>query len=417
MNLVFNPPFIMSQPTQTIDEIMQLAQCLTMKEIITQAGTRITGTAKRRRAELLEAVRQSAELQKAVVHAFERKQQRQAEERQTKLKKCRFEQSPQWDSADMNEEFLSNPSEEVKLQALARFIDRTDNFHTRQLPCMSCAREDFVSNMERVYLDEIPNRHLLTPIFRHHAQSLVSGMLLYHQALCTSDGRQCGPICHDCLQELNVGNIPTLSLVNGLWIGDVPHSLAILNLPERLLIALYFPAVYIVKLYPQQKGAKHWDTTALNSGIRGNVSTYQLNTADIAAMIEGQLLPHRPVLLAATIGITIIGPNKLPPKSLPPFLSVNRQRVKDALLFLKKENHLYRDITISDEHLKLLPEDGFPWELLGVVKYSDEQHLLEQEREGYVISDEDMNENGKYFSRIRQRYTYLFHFTRFESHV
>jgi hypothetical protein len=125
------------------------------------------------------------------------------------------------------------------------------------------------------------------------------------------------------------------------------------------------------------------------------VSTYQLNTSDIAAMIEGQLLPHPPALLAATIGITIIGPTKLPPKSLPPFLSVNRKRVKDALLFLKNENHLYRDITISEDNLKLLPEDGLPWELMCIVKYSNEQHLLEQEREGYVINDKDMNDNGK----------------------
>src|ERR1700710_1244176 len=102
----------------------------------------------------------------------------------------------------MNDQFLKDPSEDIKRQALARFIDRTDNYHTRQLPCMSCAREDFMSNMERVYLDEIPNRHLLTPIFRHRAQTLTSGMLLYHQALCTSDGRQYGPVCQDCLQEL-----------------------------------------------------------------------------------------------------------------------------------------------------------------------------------------------------------------------
>ena len=51
---------------------MQLAECLTMKEIITAAGAQnISGKTKHRRAHLLEAVQQSAELQKAVVHAFE----------------------------------------------------------------------------------------------------------------------------------------------------------------------------------------------------------------------------------------------------------------------------------------------------------------------------------------------------------
>jgi hypothetical protein len=246
--------------------------------------------------------------------------------------------------------------------------------------------------MEKVFVDEIPNRHLLTPIFRHHAQHLVSGMLLYEQALSSFEGRLQGALCSDCSYELHVGDIPRFSLVNGLWVGDVPDVLGILNLPERLLIGLYFPAVYIIKLYPQQKGAKNWDTSALNSGLRGNVSTYQLSTSDIIAMTEGQLLPHQPTLLAATIGITIIGPKNLPAKSLPSFLSVNRQRVKNALLFLKRENQLYRNIIISEEKLHLLPENGLPQELLQIIKYSDQQHLMEQEREGYVVDDED---NGK----------------------
>ncbi|KAH9000485.1 hypothetical protein EDB92DRAFT_1831586 [Lactarius akahatsu] len=46
---------------------------------------------------------------------------------------------------------------------------------------------------------------------------------------------------------------PALSLANGLWIGDVPPLLNILTLPEQILIARYFPAAYIVKLYPKKR--------------------------------------------------------------------------------------------------------------------------------------------------------------------
>ncbi|KAG0696107.1 hypothetical protein DFH29DRAFT_813375 [Suillus ampliporus] len=221
-------------------------------------------------------------------------------------------------------------------------------------------------------------------------------MLLYTPPISQSDEGAYGPMCSDCLEDLRVDKIPILSLVNGLWIGEVPDELSILNLPECLLLGLYFPAVYVIKLYPQQKGAKYWDTTSLNS----NVSTYQLNTPDIATMIEGNLLPHRPALLAATIGITIIGPKNLPVKSLPPFLTVNCSRVRNALLFLKKENHLYADIVISEDNLQLLPEDGLPTELLDVVKHSDQQHLVEQEQEGYVIGDDDADENGTFFIQL-----------------
>ncbi|KAG2029673.1 hypothetical protein BDR03DRAFT_987611 [Suillus americanus] len=191
-------------------------------------------------------------------------------------------------------------------------------------------------------------------------------------------------LCGTELTYLQVGNVPVHSLVNGLWVGEVPNILSILNLPERLLIALYFPAIYVLKLYPQRKGAKQWGATLLNSGVWGNVSTYQLNTPDIARMVEGDIMPHKPALLAVTITVTIIGPSKLPVKSLPSFLSA-------ALIFLKHENHLYRNIVISEANLALLPEDGVPQDLLTVTKYSDEQQLVEQERAGYVVGDDDDN--------------------------
>jgi hypothetical protein len=130
---------------------------------------------------------------------------------------------------------------------------------------------------------------------------------------------------------------------------------------------------------------------SLNSGVRGNVSTYQLNTPDVARMIEGDLMPHKPAILAAMVAITIIGPSKLPVKSLPSLLSVSRHRIKAALLFLKCENHLYRNVVISDANLLLLLEDGVPEDLLSVVKYSDEQSLLAQEQEGYIVGDDDDN--------------------------
>ncbi|KAG2033150.1 hypothetical protein BDR03DRAFT_872689, partial [Suillus americanus] len=130
-------------------------------------------------------------------------------------------------------------------------------------------------------------------------------------------------ICDDCLEDLQVGNVPLLSLVNGLWVGPVPDVLSVLNSPEQLLVTLYVPAIYVLKLYPQHKGAKQWDSMSLNSGVQGNMSTYQLNTPDIARMVEGDLMPHKPALLAATIAITIIGPTKLPVKSLPSILTVS----------------------------------------------------------------------------------------------
>ncbi|KAH9018187.1 hypothetical protein EDB83DRAFT_2232143 [Lactarius deliciosus] len=173
-------------------------------------------------------------------------------------------------------------------------------------------------------------------------------------------------ICGSCVRDLKNNKTPTLSLANGLWIGDVPPLLSILTLPERILVARYFPAAYIVKLYPKQKGAHNWSSAGMQSGLRGNISTYRLNTNDIAHLTDTQTMPPSSAILAATIGITFVGPKNLPEKTMPGFLRVNRTHVCLALEWLKFNNPIYRDIVISSERLRELPVDGIPMEIMSL---------------------------------------------------
>ncbi|KAG2738913.1 hypothetical protein P692DRAFT_20851588 [Suillus brevipes Sb2] len=194
------------------------------------------------------------------------------------------------------------------------------------------------------------------------------------------------------MSMMRSGQRPTWSLSNGLWIGDIPTELSSLTIPERLLVALHFPSAYVIKLFPKQKGAKFWDTAGFNSGIRGNVSTYRLNTSDIADMVNPKCLPPKPAILASTIGVTIVGPKNFPEHSIPHILVVNRTRVHDALRFLKKENPLYADVSISEEHLQELPENGVPHEIMDMIKHSEDIGALEKERDGYVAEDDERYE-------------------------
>lgn len=88
-----------------------------------------------------------------------------------------------------------------------------------------------------------------------------------------------GNVCDSCAHVLQHNKTPPLSLANGTWIGDVPSELSILTLPEHILVARYFPATYIVKSYPQQK--MRWSAEGMQSALRGNMSTYRLNTDHI----------------------------------------------------------------------------------------------------------------------------------------
>ena len=58
-----------------------------------------------------------------------------------------------------------------------------------------------------------------------------------------------------------------------------------------------------------------------------------------------------------------------------------------ALEWLKENNPLYINITISAERLGCLPVDGVPDEISSLAKYSDDTRLLAEETDGYVPSD------------------------------
>jgi hypothetical protein len=178
-------------------------------------------------------------------------------------------------------------------------------------------------------------------------------------------------------------------LANNMWLGAVPFVLAVLTLPERVLVARHYPAAYIVKLYPKMKGARSWNREMLQSGLRGNVSTYRLHSQGITDMFASHAMPPSPQLLAAVIGVTIVGPRNIPERTMRGFLRVRRQRVRDALQWLCANNPLYADVQISTTRLNDLPEDNVPMSILSVVNHSDQLKELHAEHAGYVPDDDD----------------------------
>jgi hypothetical protein len=178
-----------------------------------------------------------------------------------------------------------------------------------------------------------------------------------------------------------------------MWIGDVPRELKGLTLLERTLIAIYFPVAYIVKLYPKQKGARAWDQSQMHNGLKGNVSTYRLDPAQVASMIDGRIYPAPSRILSATIGVTFVGPKGLTEATMPTMFRVRRWRVQEALVWLKANNPLYENIEISQERLLQLPEDGIPEEIILTAKHSLDTHSLDREHAGYVPEDIEGDSN------------------------
>lgn len=291
--------------------------------------------------------------------------------------------------------FMKAPSKEEVNLAIGTFIDRTSNAAVAVGVCCVCAWETVVSELVCQKLASFPNPHRLVPATSHPRHDIFSGMLLHPGGIVHDD---CGNVCIECARALRSDRTPALALANGMWIGEIPHELAFLTLPERILIAKYFPAAYIIKLFPKKKGGRHWDKRQMYSGLRGNVSTYRLDQAQISTIVDGTVMPQAVELLAATIGITFVGPGNLPERTLPSMFRVRRTRVMKALEWLKKNNPLYANITISSSRLAQLPEDDVPFELLAISKQSTDVDMLYAEQDGYVPSQEggdDVEEEGE----------------------
>lgn len=379
---------------------------LTMKEIIDTVPKHTLSFHERRtRANLIAAISVSSdEVKSSLDEACQRKRHRRDQACKDEVKKRRLDDegssnqtSPSvLQDLDLPPCFLKPVQEHVRQHCISQYLTRTGSAATELQTCMICAGEFFASELEVIAVDEIPHQELLSPAFPHHTQRLFSGMLLYNDAVHLQDSTLQGQACSKCMSMLRGCKRPPLSLSNGLWIGDIPAELSALTIPECLLVALHFPSAYIVKLFPKKKGAKFWDVASINSGIRGNVSTYRLNTSDIADMVNPKILPPHPALLASTIGVTIVGPRNFPQHSIPRILTVNRARVHEALQFLKQENPLYADISISQAHLHQLPENGVPDEIMDIIKHSEDMGALEKERDGYVAEDDDCEVEGEH---------------------
>ena len=300
--------------------------------------------------------------------------------------------------------FLATTSQSVLDGIVSRFIDTTSNGALKIVVCGSCAREMGIDECQEMPLKDIPNKHLLIPYVPHVAHELVDGLLLYGPTIGLADGMI--QLCDGCRGQLKKNLRPCLSLGNGMWVGETPRQLQNLTLPERLLLAKYYPSAYIIKLFPKQKNASTWDRSQLHSGMRGNVSTYRLDPRQVAHLIDGTTFPPPASILSATIGITFVGPKGLRESSMPAMFRVRRWRVREALKWLKANNPLYSDIEISERTLMELPDDGVPDELMMTAKHSTDLKALERESENYVPTDAaDEGSEGSYSSKKTQRKT------------
>ena len=289
--------------------------------------------------------------------------------------------------------YLSVPSQQVFDSCYWEFFEATSGRRVRSLVCAVCARrlQQEADGVEDVALATIIHRSRLHPSVPHPAHDLFDGCLLEPAGVSIStEGSVVVKLCRMCRKDLSRAGRqgpPRLSLANNLWIGRIAAELLELTVPEQVLIALLFPRVFVFKLYP--KGGHHPDPDRLQRAMRGTVTTYEMNIQDIVSMISGDLLPHKPAVLASVITVTFVGVGSLPKKWLKRTFRVRRPVLARALEILSVQNRHYRDVQISAERLAELPEDDVPQELMQTIRQCSDLGIAAQERDGYVPDDDE----------------------------
>jgi Domain of unknown function (DUF6570) len=371
---------------------------LTMAEIFTVIPKQKIPWSDRRTKEMLcEAVllRSQSEIQ-ALVDLAEAKMDGNREKASKKRKHIEevFQQRSFRRVLDDIEDYSTDPKKfmevptKVEVQQCHRaFLQMTCNAAMSQKVCVACARRVWAEDGQEHQLGEIPNRHWLAPQHEHVAHRLYEGMLLVGEYLRRDGSQTYGFLCQSCSSSLMKNRLPPLSLANQMWIGNVPFVLKVLTIPEQLLIALQYPRCFVFKLFP--KDGRGQDPNTLQRGMAGNVTTYEMNTAQASEMLQGNLLPRRPHILASVIAVAFIGHGKVPKNWLKNTFRVRRHMVLNAILWLRENNSLYQHIILSSEQVDSLPLDDVPEEIMASFRNEDNPALVAQERASYIPSPGD----------------------------
>ncbi|KAG8764488.1 hypothetical protein FRC12_008073 [Ceratobasidium sp. 428] len=300
--------------------------------------------------------------------------------------------------------FMELPSEREFMERYTETHEATTNLALKETTCAVCARllNVISAKVTRMWFEDLPNRQRLRPSVPHREHYLIDGCLLEEEGCRQTGDRITVNVCQECWDALTeeTNHPPKFSLANNMWIGPVPWQLLCLTLAEQLLVARVYPRVFIVKLFPRDKSRFGLNNDQLQSALRGNVTSFELNSDAIADMIKGNLMPQRPAILASVLSVTFIGKGKvLNPAALQMFC-VRRVMVGDALLWLKNNNQkYYGDIDIQSSRLEELPPNGVPEVITINIRYEEDDTMIGAELGGYVPDsyiDDNADVEGQY---------------------
>jgi hypothetical protein len=194
-------------------------------------------------------------------------------------------------------------------------------------------------------------------------------------------------VCRDCRTVLQNGRLPKSCSVNNMHIGcehRYPKELDDLSPVEERLIALQAPFGYITKFTVNSKtpSGLHY-----RKHVKGHIVVFPNNVDDLVATV----LPHPLLEAIENIHISWNGSSKPNPADVGHLLQVRKTVVRNALVWLQRNNPLYEHIAInSDEIDSWHYESGsnVPAVILGMMRH-EEPSIAEKTQTDHIVPPTD----------------------------
>ena len=247
----------------------------------------------------------------------------------------------------------------TKNDLIQTFKCATSSEALKTFTCACCGEDIFANQsyeipVEDVNLDFFRSENGVLPISFPYTSGILKDLIVCPKGvLMNSCSHYSFIFCSECWISLRSQRLPSLALANDLYLGEIPYELQNLTYVEELMIALCRAKCSIFHLCESKRGSV---SSISQTAFRGHIIIYPQNPSSVASF-----LPPPIEEITSLICILFVGASKptlkwLHEKAKP--LAVRANKVRDALIWLKKHNILYKDIVLNENVLHSLPDDG-----------------------------------------------------------
>ncbi|KAF4617978.1 hypothetical protein D9613_013011 [Agrocybe pediades] len=233
------------------------------------------------------------------------------------------------------------PSKDLLHSIISGFCDDMQPNAFQEAGCMVCGALTLLTELKP--LDNKQKLELLInpAVTRKERKGVDSN-------ICGTDGPVlapgCDKACTTCIKSLDKGHVPLRALANGLWIGEVPTVLKNLTFAEQLLVSRVKHNHCLVRV------------SSGRAKMIANCITFAIPTARVYHTLPPSREELSEVLACVFLGVEVPTDDQF---ARTPLL-VRRNRVSEALEWLKVNHADYEDLNISKENLDSYFLSGVP---------------------------------------------------------